>query len=340
MVVHSKQQLSEQKIIDEFQNEIPTITPTDEFIRKYQQQQQQHGHTPVQFNLGIELLAGTLAGVTSCILFYPLECIEAKLQVLSGNKTQSSSIDKKKLFQPKTPIETARYIWRQEGIKGFYSGLTPTVLGSAVNWGIYFSIYRFANHWWSSTSDPQSPKWIGHSFSAIAAGLITTAIVNPFWVLKIRLATTPHKYPRGMGQCIQSILQNEGIGGLWKGVGISFLGVSEGLVQFVTYEYLLNRMRLQNATTDLQMSEYLYAGAMARLVAGLTTYPYLLIRSALQADASPYRSMNHAIKSIYKNEGIAGFYKGIAPNLLRSIPPAAFMLYIVEFFRSTLLNFI
>ncbi|KAM9996763.1 hypothetical protein ACTFIZ_001714 [Dictyostelium cf. discoideum] len=318
----------------------------------------------VKFNLGIELLAGTLAGVSSCIIFYPLECVEAKLQVQSSSTAVaatmlglkknggSSSISHQ---TPSGPIAMAKSILRNEGFKGFYQGVSPTILGNAVNWGVYFSIYRATNHWWNSTdingNQYQGPAWVGHSISAITAGVITTAIVNPFWVLKIRLATSK-KYS-GMMHAFQSILRSEGVGGFWKGVGVSFIGVSEGLFQFVSYEYILNQMKESNlkmngggipiggggGVGELSVGNYLFAGGTARLIAGVLTYPYLLIRSTLQSETCPYKSMSEAVKGIYKTNGIKGFYKGIGPNLARSIPPAAFMLYIVEFFRDTLTNF-
>ncbi|KAN0026593.1 hypothetical protein ACTFIV_007582 [Dictyostelium citrinum] len=313
----------------------------------------------VKFNLGIELLAGTLAGVSSCILFYPLECIEAKLQVQSSSTAVAATILGLKKnggnsggsslqTTPTGPIAMAKSILRNEGFKGFYQGVSPTVLGNAVNWGVYFSVYRATNHWWNSPdingNQYQGPPWVGHSVSAITAGVITTAIVNPFWVLKIRLATSK-KYS-SMIHAFQSILRTEGVGGFWKGVGVSFLGVSEGLFQFVSYEYILNQMKASKiniiggaAASELSVANYLFAGGTARLIAGVITYPYLLIRSSLQSETCPYKSMSDAVKGIYKTNGIKGFYKGIGPNLARSIPPAAFMLYIVEFFRDTLTNF-
>ncbi|EFA79187.1 mitochondrial substrate carrier family protein [Heterostelium album PN500] len=276
-----------------------------------------------EFNLLIEVISGTLAGMISCFTFYPLECLEAKLQVNAG---------KKKSYQPRSPVDIARSIIKQEGIRGLYQGVTPTVIGNAVNWGVYFSVYRFTNHWLSTESSIQSPL-ICHSLSAINAGIITTAVVNPFWVLKIRLATSK-KY-NGMTDCFKSILKNEGISGFWKGVGPSFMGVSEGLVQFVTYEQILERIR-QNNKGNIGVAGYLMSGGTARLVAGLVTYPYLLLRSSLQSESCQYTSISDAITQIYKSEGLKGFYRGLGPNLLRSVPPAAMMLYIVEFFRNSL----
>ena len=39
---------------------------------------------------------------------------------------------------------------------------------------------------------------------------------------------------------------------------------------------------------------------------------------------------------IYKQDGLGGFYRGIGPNLARSVPPSAFMFFLVEYLRKNL----
>lgn len=285
--------------------------------------------------LGSEMLAGTTAGIAASLLFYPLECLEARMQVSPSKKS---------------PIAVAKQVVRAEGVQGLYRGLSPTLLGSAVNWGIYFALYKYFNHIWimrqtvnaSGLEDPTdaSPiitesSWVDHMSSAILAGAITTVVVNPFWVLKIRLATS-NKY-RGLSHALTSIIHTEGYSGLWKGVGPSLIGVSEGASQFVVYEQL-RRVLISEATGGLSLGAQLFAGGASRLVAGLCTYPYAVLRSSLQAQNCPYEGLSDACRQIYRTEGAKGFYRGLGPNLVRNIPPSAVMLYIVEYLRKQLVG--
>jgi hypothetical protein len=38
-------------------------------------------------------------------------------------------------------LETARYVYAKGGIRGFYRGLGPTILGYLPTWAIYFTVY-------------------------------------------------------------------------------------------------------------------------------------------------------------------------------------------------------
>jgi len=274
---------------------------------------------PRQFQLIPELLSGMLAGMLTCVAFYPLECIEAKLQVFSQQKGAPGE------SKPKLGLSgIAKQMLAQEGFAGFYKGLLPTLLGSAINWGLYFGIYEYQNSSWQKTHEPSV---FGYLRSAVIAGVVCTIIVNPFWVLKIRLATS--KNSAGMIQALQSIVQTEGVLGLWKGVGISLVGVSEGAVQFVSYELL----KVIGGPT---VAGRLFAGGTARLIAGLVTYPYLLLRSALQAQNCPYHSLADAVTKIHAREGFGGFYRGLVPNVVRNVPPAACMFFLVSYLRFAL----
>jgi solute carrier family 25 folate transporter 32 len=39
-------------------------------------------------------------------------------------------------------VGTARIIWREEGLRGLYRGLGPTVVGYLPTWAVYFTIYE------------------------------------------------------------------------------------------------------------------------------------------------------------------------------------------------------
>eukprot|EP01111_Echinosteliopsis_oligospora_P011953 TRINITY_DN4050_c0_g1_i1.p1 TRINITY_DN4050_c0_g1~~TRINITY_DN4050_c0_g1_i1.p1 ORF type:complete len:274 (-),score=61.62 TRINITY_DN4050_c0_g1_i1:49-870(-) len=268
------------------------------------------------------MVPGIIAALLTCALFYPLECIEARLQVSSSSSSSSKSKSSSGKKQQKMGmIETGKYMIENEGIASCYKGLVPTLLGSSLNWGLYFGIYKYFNNLWQ---DPKTePKAMVYLMAAICAGTVCCLVINPFWVLKIRIITS--KTNMTLSQAFSTILHHEGVSGFWRGVGPSLIGVSEGAVQFVVYEYI-------KAVWPGGLGQ-LMAGAISRLISGIITYPYLLLRSAMQAQGCPYSSMSDAIFQIKAKEGMAGFYKGMGPNLIRNVPPSAFFMYLVEFLR-------
>ena len=50
----------------------------------------------------------------------------------------------------------------------------------------------------------------------------------------------------------------------------------------------------------------------------------------------PYRNSFHAVLTIYRTEGLGGFYKGIIPNLLKVAPLVAITFITYEFTKARL----
>ena len=53
-----------------------------------------------------------------------------------------------------------------------------------------------------------------------------------------------------------------------------------------------------------------------------------------QIDKFPYTSTPNAIATIFKTEGMAGFYKGIYPNLLKVAPSMGITFVTYEFVKA------
>ena len=73
---------------------------------------------------------------------------------------------------------------------------------------------------------------------------------------------------------------------------------------------------------DLRAPDLLVLSGLAKIFAGSATYPYQVVRARLQmydADRT-YGSARDVVAQMWRKEGMAGFYKGLGPNLLRVMP--------------------
>ena len=123
---------------------------------------------------------------------------------------------------------------------------------------------------------------------------------------------------------IKHIYRNEGLTGFYRGLVPSLFGVTHGALQFMAYEeFKIRRARaISGRVEDLSSGDYLVLSTLAKVFAGSTTYPYQVVRARLQMyDAHRfYSSARDVVSQVWQKEGVAGFYKGLGPNLLRVLP--------------------
>jgi hypothetical protein len=83
------------------------------------------------------------------------------------------------------------------------------------------------------------------------------------------------------------------------------------------------RVRGRDRTEDTPALHKFLAGASAGTTACLACYPLDLVRTRLTTELEGkehYRGIVDAFSKIARNEGLAGFYSGIAPTLLVAVP--------------------
>lgn len=188
---------------------------------------------------------------------------------------------------------------------------------------------------------PCPPQRLRRSFPLIqffffflsSLGVITSVLTNPIWVIKTRMLSTGAGAPgayTSFTNGAKQIYRSEGIPGFYRGLLPALFGVSHGALQFMVYERLKVR-RTQMAPDgesgpaqrrELGNLDFFLISSFSKIFAGCVTYPYQVLRSRLQTyDAHlAYRGIRDVVVQIWTREGIAGFYKGLGPNLFRVLP--------------------
>ncbi|KAJ6718803.1 MITOCHONDRIAL NICOTINAMIDE ADENINE DINUCLEOTIDE TRANSPORTER 1-RELATED-RELATED [Salix purpurea] len=284
--------------------------------------------------------AGASAGVIAATFMCPLDVIKTRLQVLGlpPNSGQGGSII----------ISSAQHIARTEGIKGFYRGLSPTIMALLPNWAVFFTVYNQLKGVLSN-EDGDSQLSVGANMVAAAgAGAATSIATNPLWVVKTRLQTqgmrqgvVPYK---SVLSALRRIKQEEGILGLYSGILPSLAGISHVAIQFAAYEkikcYMTNEgsdytiLKFSGNTTadNLSPGDIAIASSVSKVLASVLTYPHEVVRSRLQEQGHLRNSGTHyagvvdCIKKVFQKEGFRGFYRGCATNLMRTTPSAVITL--------------
>jgi len=287
-------------------------------------------------------VGGISGGVVSTLVLHPLDLIKIRFAVDDGKK----AADRPSYNSLRHAFKS---IYKQEGFKGFYKGVTPNVVGGGTSWGLYFLFYNTIKTDMQGGNTKLPLTFWNHILAACGAGLLTLMITNPIWVVKTRLCLQygnqmglggpmganlpPVTSYKGMSHALVTIAKEEGVRGLYKGFIPGIFGVSHGAIQFTAYEYLKNsysQYKNQPIDTKLGTLEYLSFAAVSKLIAAGITYPYQVVRSRLQDQHCQYQNARDCIRQTLRYEGVLGFYKGLKPNLMRVVPATAITFVVYE----------
>ncbi|KAI0346954.1 mitochondrial FAD carrier protein [Trametopsis cervina] len=273
-------------------------------------------------------LAGLGAGVVAVMCMHPLDLLKIKFQVANSNPTGGVG----------TAIwNSLKEIKETQGWRGLYRGVGPNIAGNASSWGFYFLFYNMLK---ARVADGDSSKMSPGQYllCSAEASAVTAVMTNPIWVVKVRMFTTRPDDPaayRNLWDGFSSIYRSEGIKGLYRGTSLALFGVSNGAIQFMGYEEMKKwgfaRKRRNFAREGrewkpqddkLSNTSYTVMSGLSKLSALTLTYPYQVVRSRIQNNATShlYPTIPICIKRTWAEEGLRGFYRGLGTNLVRVLP--------------------
>ncbi|KAK6945085.1 Mitochondrial substrate/solute carrier [Dillenia turbinata] len=178
-----------------------------------------------QISLPASLIAGAVAGVSSTICTYPLELLKTRLTIQRGVYNNF--------------LDALIKIVQKEGPAELYRGLTPSVIGvipyAATNYFAYDTLRK-------AYKKAFSQEEIGNVMTLLigsAAAAISSSSTFPLEVARKHMqagALNGRQY-QNMLHALASILQHEGLPGLYRGLGPSCMKlVPAAGISFMCYE--------------------------------------------------------------------------------------------------------
>ncbi|KAG6468316.1 hypothetical protein ZIOFF_072992 [Zingiber officinale] len=224
-------------------------------------------------------LAGAGGGIIAQIITYPIQTVNTRQQTerIAKKTSQASAIGGGHLPSSGGTIYEMLQLIKMEGWGGLYSGLKPSLVGTATSQGIYYYFYQLLKNKAESIAAARKKKGLGDGtvgmFSwlvvAAIAGSLNVLLTNPIWVLVTRMQTHTQAERKIMEARKEAILK----------------------------EYA----RITNVENELAKLE--------------------LIKP------QPYGAF-HAVREVYNEAGIKGFWKGLIPTLIMVCNPSIqFMIY-------------
>lgn len=181
-------------------------------------------------------VAGACAGGFSQTLIYPLEVLKTRLAL-------------RKTGQYKGILDAAIKIHANEGIRSFYRGYVPNMLGIVPYAGIDLAIYETLKRKYlkKHETDDERPSF----FVLLGCGAVSSSVGQlcsyPLALIRTRLqaqviTTDTRDQPRckehTMSGIFRKIIATEGFTGLYRGITPNFIKVLPAVsISYVTYEY-------------------------------------------------------------------------------------------------------
>ncbi|XP_066515413.1 mitochondrial thiamine pyrophosphate carrier isoform X2 [Hoplias malabaricus] len=175
-----------------------------------------------------------------------------------------------------------------------------------------------------------------------AAGMVTRAIISPLDVIKIRfqIEKVSSKNPQGkyssLLQASRCMLTEEGLQAFWKGhIPAQLLSVCYGAVQFASFETLTELVHKNTSYNSQMPGVHFLCGGLAAVSATIACQPLDTLRTRFAAQGEPkvYHTLRHAVFTMYRQEGVLTFYRGLTPTLVAVFPYAG-----LQFFFYNVLN--
>nr|XP_020466678.1 solute carrier family 25 member 38-B-like isoform X1 [Monopterus albus] len=256
-------------------------------------------------------MCGSLSGTCSTLLFQPLDLVKTRLQTLQNNtKPGAPRVGMFGVFVSVVRTETFFSLWK---------GISPSFVRCIPGVGIYFSTYYSLKQRFFLDRAPTAGEAV-----LLGAGARTVAgiCMLPFTVIKTRFESGCYNYLSVAG-ALRNMYKTEGVRALFSGLTATLLRDAPFSGIYVMFYSQAKRALPQEVTSSAYSPLVNFScGVMAGVMASLVTQPADVVKTHIQVRQSHW-SMADAVRYIYTENGIGGFFRGTVPRSLRRTLMAA-----------------
>lgn len=277
-------------------------------------------------SLGVNMLAGALAGISEHAVMFPVDSIKTRMQVFTAASGASTYTGVVNAFSRISSTEGLRTLWR---------GVASVIMGAGPAHAVHFGMYEFVKD--LAGGNKQGHHFFATSIAGAAATTANDALMNPFDVIKQRMQMRGSTYT-SVFNCARTVYRAEGLSAFYVSYPTTLLmTIPFTAVQFSTYEYFKKVLNPQNTYSPVT---HALAGGIAGGLAAASTTPLDVAKTLLQTrgtSADPQirnaRGMIDAFKIIWAKDGLRGFSRGLTPRVLTHMPSNALCWLSYEFFK-------
>jgi hypothetical protein len=267
----------------------------------------------------VSLVAGMLGGAIGVGVAYPLDTLKTKTQSGAGSG-------------PSNPFVLARNILRDEGVPGFYGGVSSTMAGQAIIKGVLFLQYNAARNALARANIVGTLSLI---LAAASSGAVGSLVITPVERVKCVMQAMPAGSFKGPLACIRELLRRDGASGLlFRGLGATLLRELPACTfYFVTFD--LTKALLLGSGALSRTSALLISGAFAGAMSWVPVYPIDVVKTQIQIELDEGSEGESGFlgqaRRLWQAGGFWAFWDGLGPKLARAIVNHAVTFFVFDF---------
>ncbi|KAL8042686.1 hypothetical protein ABFX02_09G069400 [Erythranthe guttata] len=217
--------------------------------------------------------ACTAGGILSCGLTHmtvtPLDLVKCNMQIDPAKyKSISSGFG---------------VLLKEQGVKGFFRGWAPTLIGYSAQGACKFGFYEYFKKYYSDIAGPENAakyKTLIFLAGSASAEFIADVALCPFEAVKVRVQTQPG-FARGLFDGFPKFIKAEGASGLYKGI-VPLWGrqIPYTMMKFATFENIVEAIYKyaipspkDQCSKNLQLGVSFAGGYVAGVFCAIVSHP-------------------------------------------------------------------
>lgn len=267
-----------------------------------------------------DFLIGGFSAAVSKTAVAPIERVKLLLQVQDA----SQSIKPEDRYTGIGDCFTR--VMREQGFAAFWRGNLANVIRYFPTQALNFAFKDF----YKKIFNPYDPKkqpgmfFVGNCASGGAAGATSLCVVYPLDFARTRLAADVgsggDREFTGLVDCLRKIFMKDGPQGLYRGFGISVVGIIAYRAAYFGMFDTGKPMLFPDAKAASTLSIWFFA-QIVTVSAGILSYPLDTVRRRLMMDSGRaekmYNGTMDCFAKIARDEGPRAFFKGSLSNVIR-----------------------
>jgi len=226
----------------------------------------------------------------------------------------------------KSNLEGWKLMYRAGGVRGIFTGWSPTLFGYSAQGAFKYGWYEFFKKNYSDFVGPDNAykyKTSVYLAASASAEFLADIALCPFEAVKVRMQGSLVSPYKGSIDGISQIVAKEGVGGLYKGLyPLWGRQIPYTMMKFASFETIVEMIyhRLPGQKSDYskaaQTGVSFAGGYLAGILCAIVSHPADVMVSKLNAYREPGEAFGAVLSRIYKDIGFRGLWNGLPMRIV------------------------